>query len=243
MSYVLILGANSDMAKASAIEYAKHGYDIYLAGRTITDLEPFAQDLRVKTGRIIKTVAIDILQFETHQQIYQELEEKPEGVLTFIGYLGDPQLSEQEFTESLKTINSNFTGLVSFLNIIATEFEQRKSGFIVGVSSVAGDRGRASNYIYGSAKAGFTAYLSGLRNRLFDSGVHVLTVKPGFVATRMTENMDLPDLLTAQPEEVAKDIFKAQQKKKNIIYTKWYWRIIMRVIKTIPESIFKRLSL
>jgi len=114
---------------------------------------------------------------------------------------------------------------------------------MVGISSVAGDRGRKSNYIYGSAKAALTAYLSGLRNRLYDAQVQVLTVKPGFVATKMTENMDLPEKLTAQPEEVAEDIYRAQQKGKNVLYTKWIWGWVMMVIKMIPEWKFKGMSI
>ena len=127
--------------------------------------------------------------------------------------------------------------------MIASDFEQRKSGFIVGITSVAGDRGRKSNYLYGSAKAALTVYLSGLRNRLYESQVHVMTVKPGFVATKMTEDMDLPEKLTAQPDEVADDIFNSQQKNKNVIYTKWIWRWVMLVIKAIPEWKFKGMSI
>jgi short-subunit dehydrogenase len=113
----------------------------------------------------------------------------------------------------------------------------------VGISSVAGDRGRKSNYIYGSAKAALTTYLSGLRNRLYDAQVHVMTVKPGFVATAMTKDLDLPEKLTAQPEEVAQDIYSAQQKNKNVIYTKWFWKYIMMIIRIIPEWKFKGMSL
>jgi hypothetical protein len=129
------------------------------------------------------------------------------------------------------------------LNIIANDFEQRRSGVIIGVSSVAGDRGRGSNYMYGSAKAGFTAYLSGLRNRLAKSNVHVITVKPGFVRTRMTEGLPLPGPVTAKPEQVARDVFKAYRGRRNEVYTLWMWRYIMLVIKLIPEAIFKRLNL
>jgi short-subunit dehydrogenase len=140
-------------------------------------------------------------------------------------------------------INVNYTGAISILNIVANDFEKERRGFIVGVSSVAGDRGRKANYIYGSAKAGFSAYLSGLRNRLNDSGVQVLTVKPGFVNTKMTEGLDLPPKLTASPSEVAEDIFNAQQKGRNILYTKPIWMVIMLIIKHIPEFIFKKMSI
>ena len=175
---------------------------------------------------------------------YGSLEEKPVGVISAVGYLGSQDKgAERTFDEAQKIHNTNCLGITSLFNIIANDFETRGSGFMVGISSVAGDRGRKSNYHYGAAKAAFSAYLSGLRNRLNDVGVQVLTVKPGFVATSMTEGMDLPEKLTAQPEQVANDIFNAQQKGKSIIYSKWIWRWIMLIIKHIPEWKFKGMSL
>ncbi len=243
MSYVLIIGATSDMAKATAREYAKNGYDIYLAGRNSSKLKNVVTDIQVRADQTVKAVELDIVNFDQHQTFYDALEEKPLGVISFIGYLGDQKQAEENFEDAHKIINTNYAGLVSLFEIIAADFEKRKSGFIVGVSSVAGDRGRKSNYLYGSAKAGFTAYLSGLRNRLFSSNVHVMTVKPGFVYTKMTESMELPEKLTAQPEDVAKDIYSAQQKGKNTIYTAWFWRYIMLIIRLIPEFQFKKMSL
>ncbi len=236
MSYVLIIGAKSDIAKAIAREYAKHGYDLYLAARNVSELEEFANDIKIRFNRNIKCFELDILDYISHKYFYDSLEEKPLGVISAVGYLGD-------VSETQKTINTNYTGVVNLINIIADDFEQRKSGFIVAISSVAGDRGRKSNYIYGSAKAALTAYLSGLRNRLYDANVHVMTVKPGFVATKMTEGMDLPEKLTAKPEDVAKDIYKAQQNGKNVLYTKWIWKWIMLIIKSIPEFQFKKMNL
>ena len=129
------------------------------------------------------------------------------------------------------------------MNIIANDFEQRRSGTIIGISSVAGDRGRQSNYLYGSAKAALTTYLSGLRNRLARSNVHVVTVKPGFVRTKMTSGLALPGPLTAKPERVAADIFDAYQKRGDQLYTLWPWRYLMFIIRNIPEPVFKRLRL
>jgi len=243
MSYVLIIGATSDMAKATAREYAKNGYDIYLTARKSSDLKDLVTDIQVRAEQTIKAVDLDILKFDQHKAFYDNLDEKPLGVISFIGYLGEQNNAQENFKEAHKIIDTNFTGLVSLLEIIANNFEKRKSGFIVGVSSVAGDRGRKSNYLYGSAKAAFTAYLSGLRNRLFSANVHVMTVKPGFVYTKMTETMELPEKLTAQPEDVAKDIYSGQQKGKNTIYTAWFWRYIMLIIKLIPEFQFKKMSL
>lgn len=243
MSRILIIGAKSDIAKAVAREYAKNGYDLYLAARNINELEEFANDITVRTQRTVTTVELDILNYDSHQSFYDELDEKPLGVISAVGYLGDQEKAKNNFGEAKLIIDTNYTGVVSLLNIVANNFEHRRSGFIVGISSVAGDRGRKSNYPYGSAKAALTAYLSGLRNRLFDAQVHVMTVKPGFVATKMTEGMDLPEKLTAQPEEVAEDIYRAQQKNKNVLYTKWIWRWVMLIIKVIPEWKFKGMSI
>jgi len=243
MSYVLIIGAKSDIAKATAREYAKNGYDLYLAARNVSELEEFATDITTRTQNEVKLVELDILDYESHQTFYDDLEEKPLGVISAVGYLGDQEKAQSDFSEAQKIINSNYTGVVSLFNIIADDFEKRRSGFMIGISSVAGDRGRKSNYVYGSAKAALTAYLSGLRNRLYDAQVHVLTVKPGFVATKMTEELDLPEKLTAQPEEVASDIYKAQQQGKNVLYTKWIWKWVMLIIRNIPEFQFKKMSI
>jgi len=243
MSYILIIGAKSDIAKAVAREYAKNGYDLYLAGRDIKELEEFAQDIKTRTQKEVKLLELDILDYKNHQSFYDNLDEKPLGVVSAVGYLGEQEKAQSDFNEAEQIMATNYTGVVSILNIIADDFEKRRSGFIVGISSVAGDRGRKSNYIYGSAKAALTTYLSGLRNRLYDAQVNVLTVKPGFVATKMTEGMDLPEKLTAQPNEVAEDIFAAQQKGKSILYTKWMWRYVMLIIKNIPEFMFKKMSI
>tara|TARA_B100000900_G_scaffold415928_1_gene447926 strand:- start:697 stop:1428 length:732 start_codon:yes stop_codon:yes gene_type:complete len=243
MSYVLIVGAKSDIAKAIAKQYVKNGFDLYLAAKYKDELDNFSKDLMVRSERNIKLLEINILDRDSHQSFYDQLQEKPIGVICAVGYLGDQHNAEHNFLESKKIIDTNYTGIVSLFNIIANDFEKRKHGFMVAISSVAGDRGRKSNYIYGSAKAGLTAYLSGLRNRLFKTGVHVLTVKPGFVNTKMTRGMNLPSILTAQPDEIATAVFKAVQKKKNTIYIKPIWWLIMKIIKIIPEWKFKRMDI
>ena len=242
MSYILIIGAKSDIAKAIAREYAKHEYDLCLAARNSDELKDFVDDVIVRTQVTVNLVELDILDYKSHQAFYDNLEEKPLGVISVIGYLGEQEKAQLDFTESQRIMDTNYTGVVSLFNIIANDFEKRRNGFIVGISSVAGDRGRKSNYIYGSAKAALTTYLSGLRNRLYDAQVQVLTVKPGFVATKMTNGMNLPKKLTAQPEKVAKDIYKAQKKGKSVLYTKWIWKYIMMIIKIMPEWGFKRMS-
>ena len=157
--------------------------------------------------------------------------------------MGDQALQQHDIDAAIHVLRSNFEGPASIFGHLANRFAARGSGTLVGISSVAGDRGRATNYIYGSAKAGFTAYLSGLRNRLAKQGVHVVTVLPGFVATQMTEGLDLPARLTAQPDEVARAIERAVIKRHNIIYVRPIWRLIMAIIRTIPEPVFKRLKL
>jgi len=243
MSYVLIIGAKSDIAKELAREYAKNGYNLYLAARDIKSLEDLKTDIKVRSDVSIELVEFDITNFSSHKEFYNSLDEKPLGAIVVSGYMNDQKICEANWDETLNTINVNYTGAVSILNVISNDFEIHRRGFIVGVSSVAGDRGRKANYIYGSAKAAFSTYLSGLRNRLFESGVDVLTVKPGFVATKMTQDLDLPPNLTAQAEDVAADIYKAQQKGKNILYTKSIWQLIMLIIKHIPESLFKKMSI
>ena len=240
---VLILGATSDMAVAIARQLATEGYSITLAGRGTERLSAMEGDLRVRYRAMVTSVSFDALDFQGHQAFYDSLAEKPDVVICVFGMLGDQTQAQNDWAHCRQIIDSNYTGAVSILNVIANDFERRKKGTIVGISSVAGERGRQSNYIYGSAKAGFTAYLSGLRNRLFHHGVHVVTVKPGFVKTKMIENLSTPGLLTAAPKQVGLKVSKAILKKKDTVYVLSVWALIMLVIKSIPETIFKRLKL
>ena len=243
MSSLLIIGAKSDIARAVAHQYAANGFDLILAARNIEALKDFAQDLSIRYDISVTVNEFDTDQFDKHRDFVHDLPCLPDGVITAVGYLGDQQQAEQDWAETEKIMNQNLLGNVSVLNILANLFADRQSGFIIGISSVAGDRGRQKNYLYGAAKAGFSTYLSGLRNRLYKDKVHVLTVKPGFVNTQMTANMDLPQKLTAEPEQVAKDIYKAQQKNINTLYTKGIWGWIMRIIRNIPEWQFKKMDI
>ena len=231
------------MARATALAFGKAGWDVQLAGRNPSLLRLIGMDFSVRTGRRAQVFAFDALQADAHTELWSSLPESPDGLLCAVGLLGDQEAARHNSAQADIILRTNFTGLVPLLSLAADEFEKRGSGLIIGISSVAGDRGRASNYIYGSAKAGFTAFLSGLRNRLFSKGVHVLTVKPGFVNTAMTEGMQLPALLTASPDEVAAAILKAAAKKRNVLYCKPCWRCIMLLIRHLPEAVFKRLSL
>ncbi|VGO19441.1 SDR family oxidoreductase [Pontiella sulfatireligans] len=243
MKNVLILGATSDMAQAIAKKYAAEGWSLSLAARNLELLEPVASDLRIRSKAEVQALEFDAVDFASHCGFYDSLEPKPDAVICVFGYMGDQLEARTDFDEVRRTIDVNYTGAVSILNIVASDFEKRGSGAIAGISSVAGDRGRQSNYIYGSAKAGFTAYLAGLRNRLAKKGVHVMTVKPGFCRTKMTENLELPAALTAEPEQVADAVFQGLEKKRDTVYSLWMWRWVMLIIRHIPEVVFKRLGM
>ncbi len=244
MKNVLILGATSDIARALAYKYASQGYGVTLAARQAERLTETVNDIQIRHSTTAQTLEFEALDYASHATFYAALDPKPDVVICVFGYLGSSQeMAQADFTQAKQIIDVNYSGAVSILEVVAADFERRKEGSIIGISSVAGDRGRQSNYIYGSAKAALTTYLSGLRNRLTKSNVHVLTVKPGFVRTKMTAGLPLPAPVTAKPEQVAQDIFKAHHKGSNQLYTLWMWRYIMLLIKHIPEGIFKRLSL
>lgn len=241
MPTMLILGATSSIARACALLFAQQGWDLCLAGRRPEALQELASEL-AHTRRNVDCVPFDALHPEQHAALWASLEHKVDAVLCAVGLLGD-QLEARHSAEAADAIlRANYTGLVPLLSLAANTFERRGSGLIIGISSVAGDRGRASNYLYGSAKAGFTAFLSGLRARLSRSGVQVLTVKPGLVDTPMITGRTLPRLLVASPELVARDIVKAVQSGRAVLYTPWYWRSIMFAVQHMPERLFARLK-
>ena len=243
MPTVLILGATSDVAKALAYDYAANGCHIQLAGRNLANLETIKTDIEIRANVSATVHAFDANNQEAILKYFESLLPLPDIAIAVFGYLGETEKALSNWEEAVNIINGNYTGAVAIFNVLATRFAQRKSGVLVGISSVAGDRGRQSNFMYGSAKAGFTSYLSGLRNWLYPHGVHVLTVKPGFIYTRMTAGLKLPALLTANPAQVSVSIKKAVDRKRNVIYVKWFWRYIMVIITMIPEGIFKRLKL
>jgi len=240
---VLILGARSDIARPLARLYAQDGYDVILAARHAASLAADADDIRVRSGRNVTVCDFDVLDTAAHRPFVDALGALPDTVISLAGLMTPQAQAQNDFAAAEAMMRTNYVGLVSILGEIANRMEQRGSGTIIGVSSVAGDRGRATNYIYGSAKAGFTAFLSGLRNRLYGKGVTVITVKPGFIRTRMTEGMELPGALTAAPDEIARAIRAAHRKKRLVVFHRPIWRFIMFVITAIPERIFARLKL
>lgn len=240
---VLILGAGSDIAMATARRFAEAGYPLQLAARRTERLERDRADIELRHGVKVSLHDFDALDIASHSALLDSLPDLPGIAVSAIGFLGDQAENESDAGAAIRVMRSNYEAPACILGEIANRFEARGSGTLVGISSVAGERGRATNYVYGSAKAGFTAYLSGLRNRLAGKGIHVLTVLPGFVDTRMTAGMDLPKRLTAQPDEVGRAIFAAVQKRRNILYVKPVWQLVMAVIRNIPEPVFKRLKL
>lgn len=242
--YCLILGAGSDLGIALAHRFAKAGFHLFLAAR---NQEQFyadsAADLRIRYQTGAEAFQFDGSDFASHEKFWNALPARPDLVISVFGYLGSNKKANSDFSEAHRIIDSNFTGHVSILNLAANEMEKRKSGMIIGISSVAGERGKAQNAVYSAAKAGFTAYLSGLRNRLAPSSVHVMTVKPGYLQTKMTAGLKLPAPLTASPEKAAEKIWRAYRKKKNVLYVLPVWRLIMFCIKQIPEGIFKKMKI
>ncbi len=223
----LILGANSDMAKAIAQRFKAEGFDLLLAVRN------------PKEGEL----KFDAVDFESHEAFVQNLPVVPDVVVVAFGVLIEGDESFNAPKESLDSTLVNYSGVVSILGHLAKPMAERGSGTIIGISSVAGERGRGTNYVYGSAKAGMTAYLDGLRNYLFPKGVHVVTVKPGYVDTKMKAHKPTPGIVTASPEQVAKAVWRGYQGQKNTLYVIGIWRWIMVIIRNIPEFIFKRMKL
>lgn len=236
---VLILGARSDIGLACAHAFAALGHPIQLAARNVAGLEADRPDLALRHNVPVSLHEFDALALETHAAFVAALPALPQVAVCAVGLMGEQAENQRDPAVAAQVMRSNYEGPASILALLANRFEERGSGTIVGISSVAGERGRAANYVYGSAKAGFTAFLSGLRNRLAGKGVHVVTVKPGFVATQMTAHMDLPARLTAQPAEVGAAIAQAVARGKDVVYVRPVWRLIMTIIRSIPEGIFK----
>jgi short-subunit dehydrogenase len=239
---VLILGAVSDVGRAIAAAYAKAGRPLVLVARRPERLARDAEDLRLRFGADITVMALDVTDLAGHLPLIDALDPFPDTVVSVVGLLGDQRAPITQERAAL-IMQTNYVAPSLFLEEIANRMKVRGRGAIIGISSVAGDRGRASNYVYGSAKAGFTAFLSGLRNRLAPLKIDVVTVKPGFVDTRMTQGMALPRALTAQPDEVAHAVLRAEERRQDVIYVRRSWQLIMAVINLIPEKIFKHMKL
>lgn len=241
---VLVVGGTSDIGHAAALCYAQAGWHVLLAARNPEAARRNADDIATRTGASATVHELDILDTDRHPAFVDALPLLPDTVVCVVGELGDQTRAQTDRVHAISLMRTNFEGPALLLGLFAERFQARGSGALVGVSSVAGDRGRGSNYLYGAAKAGFSAFLSGLRNRLAPGGVRVVTVKPGFVRTQMTAGMKLPPILTAEPEEVGRAIFRAAEGGHgDVIYVRRVWRLVMAVIVAIPERVFMRLRL
>ena len=245
MQKVLIIGATSAIAQEVAKLYAESGSQLFLVARNNEKLEHVAQDLDVRGAAAVDTHVCDLIDNTCHNEILRVADKTLDGIdISFIahGTLPDQEDCESSVEQTLQEFQINLISVVSVLTLLGNYFAKQGKGCIAVISSVAGDRGRQSNYVYGAAKGGLAVFLQGLRNRLSKTGVCVLTIKPGFVITPMTQNFK-KGILWVQPQQVAKTIVNAIRKRKNVVYVPWFWFWIMLIIRNIPENIFKRMSL
>jgi len=245
MKKILIIGATSAIAQEVAKIYALEQCLFYLLGRNEDKLHIVADDLRARGAQAVELLARDLGDTSTHAELIERAQAFLQGidvVLIAYGSLPDQAACETDVEQMLTELNTNFISVTALLMRLANELEKQGSGVLAVISSVAGDRGRQSNYVYGAAKGGLSVFLQGLRNRLASKGVHVLTIKPGFVDTPMTADFK-KGLLWVSAETVAQGIVRAISKKRNTVYLPGFWRAIMLVIKLIPEPVFKRMKL
>ena len=248
MKNVVIFGANSAIAVACARLWVAQGCNLFLVGRNKTKLEDLIADLRVRAtvDQRIDGISADLNELGRHEELFAQAEQAMMGmnvVLVAHGSLPDQKACEQSVAKTLEEIGTNALSVVSLLTLAANRMEAQGAGVIAAIGSVAGDRGRQSNYVYGSTKGMVSLFMQGLRNRLNKKGVAVVTIKPGFVDTPMTAAFEKKGLLWATPEDVASGIVKAMGKGADEVYLPGFWRFIMLVIRHIPERIFKRMSL
>lgn len=245
MQKILIIGATSAIATACARIWSKGEATFFLVGRTAEKLDQAADDLTAR-GATTHTHLLDLNHFDQHSSMldacYAALGQVDIALIAH-GTLPDQKACEQDVKLAVHEFTNNGLSVIALLTDLANRMEAQKSGCIAVISSVAGDRGRPSNYLYGAAKGAVTDFCSGLRGRLFKNGVQVLTIKPGFVDTPMTQGLALPKLLLATPEKVGHQIVRAVEKRKDTLYTPWFWRFVMLAIIHLPERLFKRLTL
>ena len=243
---ILIIGATSGIAEAVALRYAEQGARLFLVARNNNKLQAISTDLTARGAKDVQTFVVDANDSALIPQMVDAAWKAFGAIdvaLVAHGTLPDQLRTETDILYAIAEFRTNAESVIACLVGLAQRFEPQGKGVIAVISSVAGDRGRASNCLYGAAKAAIDTYASGLRVRLYKSGVHVLAIKPGFVATSMTADLNLPERLTASPESVARDIQRAITKRKDVLYTPWFWNWIMLIIRWIPEVIFKGMKL
>lgn len=245
MKNIFIIGATSAIAAACARRWCGSGARFYLVGRTSDKLRQVVDDLSAR-GAEVKTCQLDLNVLDSHAGLMLEAFEwlgRIDVVLIAHGTLPDQKACEQDATLAIREFISNGLSVISLLTHLANLMEAQGFGSIGVISSVAGDRGRPSNYLYGSAKSAVTAFCSGLQARLFKADVNLTIIKPGFVDTPMTKGLSLPGILVATPDQVAADIIKGIDSGKSVLYTRWFWRYIMLAIIHIPDRIFRKMKI
>jgi hypothetical protein len=245
MRRILILGATSAIAEATAREFARRGDALFLAGRSGEKLRAIADDLKVRGARHVEISVIDVREFAGFDALLDDAERALGGLDTALiahGTLSDQVACQESVNELVEQFRINALSVMAICTLVAKRFEANGRGVIAVISSVAGDRGRQSNYVYGSAKAAITVFTSGLRQRLRSKNVQVVTIKPGFVDTPMTVAFKKGPLW-ATPATVGKSIARAIIHGTPVVYAPWFWRPIMAVIRAIPEFVFQRLRL
>ncbi len=245
MRRILILGATSAIAEATAREFARRGDALFLVGRSVERLQAIAADLKLRGASSAEISQQDLRDTSSQESLLQLASETLGGLDTALlayGTLSDQKLCEKSIDVLIGEVHTNAVSIMSWCTLLANLFEAQQRGVIAVISSVAGDRGRQSNYVYGSAKAAVTAFTSGLRQRLYHKNVFVVTIKPGFVDTPMTAAFKKGPLW-ASSTTVGRQIARAMIRGAPVIYTPGFWRLIMWIIRSIPEVIFRRLSL
>lgn len=246
MKKVLIIGATSAIAGACARLWAEQGAEFFLVARNPERLEQAAADLRVRGAAAVTCHCMDATDIGAHRAMLESCLvalQQIDIALIAHGTLPDQSTCEREVDVALRELASNGTSVIALLTCLANQFEAQRLGTLAVISSVAGDRGRPSNYLYGTAKAAVSTFCEGLRARLFKVGVHVIDIRPGFVDTPMTQGLPLPGALVASPERVAQVMVRGIERKVDVLYAPGFWRLIMLIIRSLPRPLFKRLSL
>jgi decaprenylphospho-beta-D-erythro-pentofuranosid-2-ulose 2-reductase len=246
MKNIVIIGATSAIASTCAREWLSPQARFVLVARHAERLQQVADDLRARGAAHVSCVPLDIDRLDEHEAVVQQCVETLgtlDIVLVAPGTLPDQRACETDVALAVREFTTNATSVIALLTRYANVLETQRGGTLAVISSVAGERGRPSNYLYGSAKAALSTFCEGLRVRLRRVGARVVTIKPGFVATPMTAGLPLPGPLVATPEQVARDIARAVARGRDVLYTPWFWAPIMLIIRSIPKRIFNRLSL
>ena len=245
MTKVLIVGATSAIAQEVARCFTQHQAELFLVARRADRLAAVGDDLRVRGARRVETMLLDVTDLGRHQELVDTAIATLGGLDTVLiahGTLGDQRACERNVSAMIKELTTNCLSILSLSTILANYFEQQQRGCLAVITSVAGDRGRQSNYVYGTAKGAVSIFLQGLRNRLSRAGVSVVTLKLGLVDTPMTAAME-KNVLFASPQRVGRSIYLAMRKGNDVAYIPWFWRPIMALLRSVPEPLFKRLTL